>query len=108
MGHYKMDETESLDNAIDDALGENPRAFDLENLIRALTARRQALEHELQSAGDAVSQNQWKARITETERQIEILQREQAISGFVEQSVRASAARPRSILDLDEIEDALD
>ena len=90
-----MNRFDPLDEAIDEALGENPREEELAQMIAALEVRRETFERELNSADSEESRKPWRAKIKEVEKQIEALRNDQAISGFVERSVRASATRPR-------------
>ena len=94
-----MQPFDPLDEAIDEALGENLRAQELEEMIRALEIRRDTFAREHRTAANDDSRKSWQARIQEIDKQIEVLKREQAISGFVERSVRASASRPRPLMD---------
>ena len=99
-----MNRFDPLDEAIDEALGENPREDELAQMIAALEVRRETFERELNSADSEAARKQWRAKIKEVEKQIEALRNEQAISGFVERSVRASATRPRAPVDWEELE----
>ena len=99
-----MERIDPIDEAIDEALGENPREDELAQMVAALEVRRDTFERELNSADSEDSRKQWRAKIKETEKQIEALRNEQAISGFVERSVRASATRPRAPVDWEELE----
>ena len=93
-----------VEEAIEEALGENLREHDLAEMVAALEVRRETYERELKTAGDDRSRKQWQARITEISAQIDALRKEQAISGFVERSVRASSTRPRPLVDLDDVD----
>ncbi len=97
-----MERFDPLDEAIDEALGDNSRADELAELIAALTARRETFGRELRAAADEETRQHWSTRIEEVDQQIEVLRGEQAISGFVESSVRASATRPRRLVDWEE------
>jgi hypothetical protein len=99
-----MNRFDPLDEAIDEALGENPREDELAQMIAALNVRRETFERELTSADSEDAQKQWRAKIKEVEKQIEALRNDQAISGFVERSVRASATRPRPSIEWEELE----
>ena len=99
-----MEQIDPLDEAIDEALGENSRAAELAELIAALEVRRDTFGRELRTASTEAQREKWKSRIQEVDKQIEVLRGEQAISGFVESSVRASATRPRPVVDLEELE----
>ena len=96
-----MDRYDPLDEVIDEALGENPREHELAGMVAALESRRETFVRELSVAASEEARKQWEARLKEVDRQVDALRKEQAISGFVERSVRASAARPRPLIDWD-------
>ena len=100
----EMERFDPIDEAVEEALGENPREHELAQLVAALEVRRQTFERELKGAATDEARKEWETRIKEVDKQIDVLRREQAISGFVEQSVRASATRPRPVVDWEEIE----
>jgi hypothetical protein len=84
------DETE---RAIDEALAGRPRAEELAEMIAALEVRRETFQRERDAAAPAERET-WEARMREAERQIEVLREEQAITEFVENSVRVTVNRP--------------
>ncbi len=84
------DETEE---AIDEFLDGKPRARELAEMVSALEVRRETLQRELDAATDAARRKEWAYRIAEVDRQIRILREEQAITGFVEDSIRVTATR---------------
>ena len=87
------------DEAIEDFMGEDPRADELAEMISALEQRRETFSRERDSAGAPDSRKQWTARIRAVDEQIRILREEQTITGFVERSIRAAVNRPRIDLD---------
>ena len=86
-----MNGFDPLDEAIDEALGENPRAAYLTEMISALEVRRESFEREFNSASTDANRKLWRVKLQEVDKQIAILRSDQAVSGFVERSVRASA-----------------
>jgi len=99
-----MEQSDPLEEAIEEALGENLRADELAEMIAALEIRRETFGRELGTASDESARKLWQSRIQEVDKQIEVLRGEQAISGFVEGSIRSSATRPRPVVDLEELE----
>jgi hypothetical protein len=96
-----MDET---DEAIEDVLEGKPRAEELAEMVAALRVRRETFERERASAKDEAGRRDWAARIREVDRQIELLRQEQAITEFVENSVRVTVNRPRLNFDPDDLD----
>lgn len=86
---------EDVDQVIDEFLKEKPRARDLAEMIDALQIRRENFLREKELTTDRVRQKEWDSRIREVEQQIRILREEQAITNFVEDSIRVSIHRPR-------------
>ena len=80
--------------AIDELLGENPRARELREMRQVLEARREGMKREKRDAKDAREAAQWEAKMEEAARQIEILRNEEAITEFVENSVRVTLLQP--------------
>ena len=91
-----MDEAE----AIRDFLGERPDSDQLKNWRGALEDRLSALEAEQMRAGDA--DPGLRSKIQTLKRQIAALQEEQAITEFVEDSVRVTLAMGTVAEQLDE------
>lgn len=83
------------ERAVDEALAGDPRADELAEMIAALEVRRATLMRERDAAATEAARKEWMARIREAEKQIALLRQEQAITQFVERSVRAAATRPR-------------
>ena len=79
--------TQETEEIIGEALGDSPRAVELRAMRQALADRLAALQSE--SMGDKGAASQ----IAALKRQIEALRREEAVSQFVEDSVRYSLAK---------------
>jgi hypothetical protein len=79
--------------AIDEVLGDNPRAENLKQMVAALQERRALLIRERDAAGSEPERDRWEARTAEVDRQIEALRRETAVASFVETSVRLAVRR---------------
>lgn len=94
-----QDETE---RAIDEVLEGKPRSEEIAEMVAALEERRRTFMRERDAAADEARRKEWEARIREVERQIATLREEQAITGFVEDSVRVTVNRPRADTDWDE------
>ena len=92
---------EEADEVIDELLDGRPRAIDLAEMVAALEARRESFARELASSETEERTKEWQARIREVDAQIKTLQEEQAITGFVENSIRVSVNRPRHEMDID-------
>ena len=91
---------EEADEVIDEVLEGRPRAIELAEMIAALEVRREAFQRELANASED-KKREWQSRIKEVDGQIATLQQEQAITGFVENSIRVSVNRPRHEMDID-------
>src|SRR5437588_12633304 len=92
------DETEE---AIEEFLEGKPRAAELAEMIDALELRRQTFTRERASAPNDAKRKDWDSRIREAENQIRALREEQAITGFVETSIRSAMKRQRIDVDDD-------
>jgi len=84
---------DEIEQAIDEVLEGRPRSRELAEMIAALEARRETFQRERDAATDEASRREWAARLREAEKQIEILREEQAITEFVENSVRVTLSR---------------
>ncbi len=93
-----MDE---LEDAIDQALEGNPRAAEIDEMIGALRLRMASMERDLAASRDPAALRTCEHKLREVRKQIEALQRERAVSEFVELSVRGIAARPQRELEID-------
>ena len=91
------------EEAIGEALGGNPRAVELAEMIAALEVRKETFERERGVAPGDEAKKSWAQRINEVDRQIQMLQQELAITDFVERSVRVAASRPRPMLDEEDL-----
>lgn len=94
---------DEVEQAIAEVLAGKPRAEELAEMIAALEVRRATFERERDTATDEAKRREWEARLREVEKQIDILRQEQAITEFVENSVRVTVNRPRYELDSEEI-----
>jgi hypothetical protein len=88
---------EEVEQAIEEVLAGKPRADELAEMIAALEVRRATFERERAGAPDDARRKEWTQRLKEVDKQIGLLREEQAITDFVERSVRATANRPRPI-----------
>lgn len=84
---------EEEEAAVKEALGDNPRAQELRDLRLVLEQRLQTLLLDYRNSVDADEKRALQSQITELKRQIRVLKQEEAISEFVERSVRVSARR---------------
>jgi hypothetical protein len=98
-GAAMSDETE---RAIEETLEGKPRASKLAEMVSALQVRRAAFQRELDLATEDAGKKEWATRIREVDRQIATLKQEQAITEFVENSVRVTVNRPRPLYDFEE------
>ncbi len=94
MRPYDYSENDDLpdeEQVVDDVMGENPRARDLRLMRAALEQRRDHFRRE-QTRLDAANPEQakLKTKLAELERQIAAIHQEEAISAFVESSVRVT------------------
>jgi hypothetical protein len=87
------DEPVRTDDVIDDVLGENPRASQLRLMRGALEGRRAALRAELERTTEEPDRTRLQNKIKTLDRQIEALRQEEAISEFVETSVKVTLTR---------------
>lgn len=86
---------DELDQAIDEALDGKPRAAEIAAMVAALVDRRDAFVRERDGASTPDDQKAWADKVHEVEKQIRLLREEQAITEFVENSVRFTASKPR-------------
>lgn len=97
------DDLPDEDSAIESVLGENPRAKELQLMISALEQRRSAALREAEKSISAGERFKLEARLAEMTIQLKVLREEEAITSFVENSVRVTINRPSSpSLDEDE------
>lgn len=98
-------QNDDLEQAVDIALEGAPRAERLAAMIETLRTRRAGLLRDLEATDDSVRQQEIRKQIAELDRQVDTLSEQQAVSHFVEMSVRAAAMRPeeiRAVYDEDE------
>ena len=83
----------SEDDLIDEALGENTRARELRLFRNALESRQAGMQRELEKSTTDAERAAYAKKIADIKKQIETLRREEAISEFVEDSVRLTVMR---------------
>lgn len=88
------------DQVIDEFLGEKPRARELRLMRMALVERRNAFAHDRDRAKEEQERAKLDHKLAELNRQIAAIREEEAITHFVEDSVRATLHRP-SLEDLE-------
>lgn len=88
------EKNEAVEQAIDEVLEGKPRADELGEMIAALEVRRATFGRERDAAGET-KRAEWTRKIKEVDKQIALLREEQAITEFVERSVRVTVNRPR-------------
>jgi hypothetical protein len=76
--------------ALDDALGDTPRASELRQLRDALTRRRQMIVADFNVAADPEEREQLRARLHELDEHISVLDEEARINKFVEDTITFS------------------
>ena len=91
-GTQPKDHTEE---AIEEFLEDKPRAAELAEMVAALEVRRETFKRELKAAPDEGRKKEWTAKIREVDKQIKILREEQAITGFVENTIKVTVNRSR-------------
>jgi len=79
-----------MEDAVRDFLGEQASAEELRDWREALEGRLARLHAE--AAGNPAASDALRPKIDQLEKQIRALQEEEAITGFVEETVRASVA----------------
>jgi hypothetical protein len=84
------DEIPDEDEVIEEFLGDNPRARELRLMRGALEQRLSMVRRELERAADERERRQLQSRIAELQQQIAAIRQEEAITSFVEDSVRGS------------------
>ena len=83
----------SEDDVIDEVLGENPRARELRLMRSALEMRLAGFTRELGKTKDSKEIKTLSSKIVELKKQIEVIHKEEAITSFVEDSVRVTLVR---------------
>ncbi|MGC8669239.1 MAG: hypothetical protein ACP5VE_14100 [Chthonomonadales bacterium] len=81
-----------VEQVIDEFLEGGPRAEQLAQMVQALQARRRSFVLERDGAPPE-ERSHWEAAIREIDDQIRVLREEEAITRFVEQSIRATINR---------------
>ena len=93
---FEFDDVPDAESAIDSVLGDNPRASELHQLIAALAQRRAAVLKEADKSVSAGERIKLEAKIAELDMQLKVLRDEEAITTFVENSVRVTVNKPPS------------
>jgi hypothetical protein len=104
MRSSEYDDADTLldeEEIIEEFLGENPRARELRLMRTTLEERRNRFARERAGVSDAHEQNRLDKKIAELDKQIAALRQEEAITTFVEDSVRVTLHTP-SAEDLEE------
>jgi hypothetical protein len=97
------DENEQI---VDEFLGDQPRADTWRSYKEALAARlKEALEARDAVAPDSLQYLNLDRKIGELREQVRVLAEEEAITQFVEDSVRATMTRPQTFQSGDEFDD---
>ena len=84
------------DPIIDEFFGDNPRAAEWRALREALMDRVRGLRRQRDSETDPIQAGKVSKQIADLSRQVATLETEEAISQFVEDSIKVSLARPAS------------
>lgn len=92
----EFDDFEEIDEEaiIEQVLGESPRANELRLLRQTLESRREVLRRELAQTTDEKERDRSAARLREIAKQIAVLKEEEAVTEFVEKSVRFTLHKP--------------
>jgi len=93
-GYGYEDELPDEEQIIEDVLGENPRARELRLMRAALEQRRDAFLRDREKATDDRERSSLGIKVAELNRQIAALRQEEAITTFVEDSVRVTTRKP--------------
>ena len=89
-----QDEQElSEDDVIQDVLGENPRASQLRLMRSALEERRSTYRAQLEHGGSEQEIARIKSKLKPLDKQIDALRQEEAITEFVETSVKVTLTK---------------
>ena len=91
---YGIEGPPDAEQAIDDILGENPRSRELRLMRFALEQRRHAFAKDRLQAKTDKDRAGLAAKVSELEKQIAALKQEEAITTFVEDSVRVTIHKP--------------
>ena len=91
---YEEDEPIDEEVVIESVLGENSRARELRLMRNALVQRRMAFQADLARAKTDKERATLTAKVAELRKQIAALRQEEAISAFVEDSVRVTLHKP--------------
>jgi hypothetical protein len=100
-GYEDEDALPDEEAVIEEFLGENPRARDLRLMRTALEQRAAMFRRERARVTDEKERAGLDTKVAELEKQIAAIRQEEAITTFVEDSVRVTLHRP-SLADLEE------
>jgi hypothetical protein len=81
---------EQLENALQEAIGEDPRAEELRHMKALLVQRRARLAREMDTAETPPERESLRRELRKLDEQIEVLGEEAEITRFVEDTVRVS------------------
>jgi hypothetical protein len=81
------------DDVIDDVLGDNPRASQLRLMRAALEERRAAFRAEVDRTAEEPERTRLQSKLKALDRQIDALRQEEAITEFVETSVKVTLTK---------------
>lgn len=88
MAEWNPNHDEQLQGALDEALGEEPRADDLRAMRRVLMERRQRLAADMDAERDNATRDRLHRDVKKLDEQIAVLGEEAEITKFVEDAVR--------------------
>ena len=87
-GHSDESLQSALDEALNEALGDEPRADDLRAMKRVLIERRERLAADMDATQDAAERERLRRDLKKLDEQIAVLGEEAEITRFVEDAVR--------------------
>lgn len=79
-----------MESALEDALDGTPRASELRTLRDVLAKRQEAMEADMNATSDPEERERLRARLSEMDRQVAILEEEANINKFIEDTARFS------------------
>ena len=79
---------DDLSNALDEALGEEPRAVELRRMMGTLRDRQNRLRVDMDAESDPHQRDKIEREMNKLDEQIDVLREEADISQFIEDSVR--------------------
>ncbi|MDF2441056.1 MAG: hypothetical protein JWN98_2040 [Abditibacteriota bacterium] len=84
----ESEDKDEFESAIEEALGEEPRAAELRRMRDALLERRRLLLLDLKTVEDGAAREKLKRELTKLQEHIKVLSEEADITNFVEDAVR--------------------